>query len=144
MSFFHGKDGALKLGDKNVLKVRNWTLDVSTNMLDVTSLGDVANSFFPGLSSTTGTATVMYYHSAAAETDVTDLLTKIAKTGTNGVGTADLVSLTFQISSTQSISANAYINSASITSSTEELTSVSFNFTVTGQLTTVTVGTAAT
>ena len=144
MSFFHGKDGALKLGASTVLKVRNWTLDVSTNMLDVTSLGDIANSFFPGLSSATGTATVMYYHAGASDTDVTDLLTKIAKSGTNAVTASDQVALTFQISSTQSIAANAYINSASITSSTEELTSVSFNFTVTGQLTTVTVGTAAT
>jgi hypothetical protein len=39
----------------------------------------------------------------------------------------------------QSFVADAFINSASISSSTDELTTVSFNFTINGPLTTVTL-----
>jgi hypothetical protein len=70
-------------------------------------------------------------------TDVTNLLERIAKTG--AITDTDEVALTFEVGSDQLFVANAFINSASITSSTDELTTVSFNFTINGPLTTVTI-----
>lgn len=135
MPFYTGRTGKLRLGGSEVAKVRNWTLDTSVNMLDTTALGDTANTFTPGLFSATGSATLSYYNGAT--TDVTDLLTKIAKTG--AIADSDEVVLTFEVGTSQSFVANAFINSASITSSTDELTTVSFNFTINGPLTTVTL-----
>lgn len=135
MPFYTGRTGKLRLGTSEVAKVRNWSLDTSVNMLDTTALGDTANTFTPGLFSATGSATLSYYNGAT--TDVTDLLTKIAKTG--AITDSDEVALTFEVGSGQLFTADAFINSASITSSTDELTTVSFNFTINGPLTTVTL-----
>jgi hypothetical protein len=71
-----------------------------------------------------------YYNGDA--TDVTNLLERITKTG--AVTESDRVNLTFEVGTSQSFNADAYINSASITSSTDELTTVSFNFTIDGPL----------
>lgn len=136
MPFYTGRTGSLKLGSTAVAKVKNWTLDTSVNMLDTTSLGEQANSFTPGLFSATGSASVSYYNDATG-TDVTSLLEKIAKTGAST--DSDQVTLTFEVGAGQSFVANAFINSASISSSTDELTTVSFNFTINGPLTTVTL-----
>ena len=135
MPFYTGRTGKLRLGGSEVSKVRNWTLDTSVNMLDTTALGDTANTFTPGLFSGTVSATLSYYNGDT--TDVTNLLEKIAKTG--AITDSDEVSLTFEVGTSQSFVADAFINSASITSSTDELTTVSFNFTLNGPLTTVTL-----
>ena len=135
MPFYTGRTGKLRLGGSEVSKVRNWTLDTSVNMLDTTALGDTASTFTPGLSSATGSATLSYYNGDT--TDVTNLLERIAKTG--AITDSDQVSLTFEVGTSQSFVADAFINSASISSSTDELTSVSFNFTVNGPLTSVTL-----
>jgi hypothetical protein len=130
MPFYTGRTGKLRLSGSEVSKVRNWTLDTSVNMLDTTSLGDTANTFTPGLFSATGSATLSYYNGDA--TDVTNLLERITKTG--AITESDRVNLTFEVGTSQSFNADAYINSASITSSTDELTTVSFNFTIDGPL----------
>lgn len=135
MPFYTGRNGKLRLAGGVVSKVRDWTLDTSVTMLDTTTLGDTASNFTPGLSSATGSATVMYFNGET--TDVTDLLTRITKTG--AVTDLDEVTLTFEVASGQSFTADAFINSVSITSSTDELTTASFNFTVSGPLTTVTL-----
>jgi hypothetical protein len=135
MPFYTGRTGKLRLGGSEVSKVRNWTLDTSVNMLDTTALGDTANTFTPGLFSATGSAALSYYNGDT--TDVTNLLEKIAKIG--AITESDEVTLTFEVGSDQLFIANAFINSASITSSTDELTTVSFNFTINGPLTTVTI-----
>jgi hypothetical protein len=134
MPFYTGRNGRLRLANNAVSKVRDWTLDTSVTMLDTTTLGDTASNFTPGLSSATGSATVMYFNGDT--TDVTDLLQRITKTG--AVTDNDLVRLTFEVASGQAFVADAFINSASITSSTDELTTTSFNFTVTGPLVSVT------
>lgn len=135
MPFYTGRTGKLKLGASEVSKVRNWTLDTSVNLLDTTALGDTANTFTPGLFSATGSAALSYYNGATA--DVTSLLEKIAKTG--AITDSDEVTLTFEVGPDQSFTGKAFINSASVSSSTDELTTVSFNFTINGPLTNVTL-----
>jgi|688.fasta_scaffold811839_1 hypothetical protein len=135
MPFYTGRTGKLRLGGNEVSKVRNWTLDTSVNMLDTTSLGDTANTFTPGLFSATGSASLSYYNDAATPTDTTNLLERIAKTG--AITDSDRVSLTFEVGTGQTFTGNAFINSASISSTTDELTTVSFNFTIDGPLTSV-------
>lgn len=136
MGFYTGRDAKLKLGDGFVAKVRDWTLDTSVNLLDTTALGDTANTYTAGLFSATGNATLSYY-TASSGTEVTNLLEKIAKTG--AVTDSDKVTLTFQVGTNQFFTGNAFINSASISTSTDEITTASFNFTIDGPLTAVTL-----
>lgn len=135
MPFYTGRNGKLRLSNNEIAKVRDWTLDTSVTMLETTTLGDTASNFTPGLSSATGSATVMYFNGES--TDVTDLLQRIAKTG--AITDNDEVRLTFEVATGQSFVADAFINSVSITSSTDELTTASFNFTVNGPIVSVTL-----
>lgn len=133
MPFYTGRTGKLKLSSNEVAKVRDWSLDVSVDLLETTALGDTAKTYTPGMFSATGNANLAYY--TGASTGVVSLLEKIAKTG--AVTEGDRVQLTFEVGTDQYFIANAYINSASIASSTDELTTASFQFTVDGPLSTV-------
>jgi len=133
MPFYTGRTGKLKLGNSEVAKVRDWALDVSLDPIETTALGDTAQTYTAGMSSATGNATVSYY--TGASTGVVQLLEKIITTGS--ITDANQVELTFEVGTNQYFSANALITNASISSSTNELTSVSFQFTVNGALTTV-------
>lgn len=133
MPFYTGRTGKLKLSSNEVAKVRDWSLDVSVDLLETTALGDTAKTYVPGMFSATGSANLAYY--TGASTGVVSLMEKIAKTG--AISESDEVQLTFEVGTDQYFVANAYINSASISSSTDELTTASFQFTVDGPLTTV-------
>lgn len=133
MPFYTGRTASLKLSGSSVSKVRDWTLDTSVNLLETTALGDTATTYTAGIFSATGSASMSYYNGDT--TDTTNLLEKIAKTG--AITDSDKVSLTFEVGTNQYFTANAFINSASISSSTDEVTTVSFNFTVDGPLTSV-------
>jgi len=133
MPFYTGRTGKLKLGNNEVAKVRDWALDVSLDPIETTALGDTAQTYTAGMSSATGNATVSYY--TGATTGVVQLLEKIVTTGP--ITDANQVELTFEVGINQYFKANAWITNASISSSTNELTSVSFQFTVNGALTTV-------
>ena len=136
MPFYTGRNAALLVGGNAVAKVRDWSLDTSVNLLETTALGDSASTYTAGLFSGTGSATLSYYNESSG-TDVTDLLSKITKT--SAITDADKVTMTFQVGTSQSFAASVFVNSASISSSTDEVTTVSFNFTLDGPLTTVTL-----
>lgn len=136
MPFYTGRNAKLKLAGSDVAKVRDWALDTSVNLLDTTALGDTANTYTAGLFSATGSATLSYY-TASSGNEVTNLLEKIAKTG--AVTDSDKVTLTFEVGTNQSFTGSAFINSCSISTSTDEITTASFNFTIDGPLTTVTL-----
>lgn len=133
MPFYTGRTGKLKLGENEVAKVRDWALDVSMEPIETTTLGDTAQTYTAGISSATGNATLSYY--TGSTTGVIQLLEKIVKTG--AITDSDQVELTFEVGTDQYFKANALITNASISSSTNELTSVSFQFTVNGALQTI-------
>ena len=133
MAFLTGRNGSLKLSGTEVQKIRDWTLNTNVNTIETTSLGDTATTYTAGLFSATGSATASYY--AASGTNATNLLAKIAKTG--AITDSDKVELTFQAGTGDSFTASGFISSASISASTDEVTTVSFDFTIDGPLTSV-------
>lgn len=157
MGFYTGRTGRLYLTpilttdqenvpqDANaVLKIRDWSLETSLELLETTTIDTAVKSYTPGMVSATGSATVMYYRREASDvgTQFEQLLSKVMKTTTAGVTEADRVGLVLRagqrVTTTpffdvkDDIGFNGYITSASITVSTGELTSVSINFTVDG------------
>jgi hypothetical protein len=133
MPFYTGRTGKLKLGTNEVAKVKDWSIDVSVDMLETTSLGDTNKTFTTGVTSTTGSATVSYY--TGSSNGVVQLLEKITKTG--AVTEADQVELAFEVGQNQVFTGSGFINSAAISSATNELTTVAFQFTINGALSSV-------
>ena len=60
MSALSGFEGALYYDGVQIANVRNWSVTVNRDALDVTSIGDGNRSYVPGLRGTTGTATLLY------------------------------------------------------------------------------------
>jgi hypothetical protein len=153
MGFYTGRSGKIFLYDDgaidptpssatSVLKIRDWSIDTTLELLETTTIDTAVKSYTPGMVSSTGSATVMYYRKEGADIGVQfdQLLNKIMKTSNVGVGTGDRVGLALRAGAQagvgtdikDDISFNAYITSASITVGTGELTSVAIQFTVDG------------
>jgi hypothetical protein len=153
MGFYTGRTGRIFLYDdgtsnpsptnaQSVLKIRDWSIDTSLELLETTTIDTAVKSYTPGMVSSTGSATVMYYRKETGDVGVQfdQLLDKIMKTSTAGVSTGDRVGLSLRAGSQagtgtdikDDIAFNAYITSASITVGTGELTSVAIQFTVDG------------
>ena len=153
MGFYTGRSGKIFLyNDTNVnpspssaaavLKIRDWSIDTSLELLETTTIDTAVKSYTPGMVSSTGSATVMYYRKEAGDVGVQfdQLLRKVMKTSSAGVTTSDRVGLSLRAGSQagtgtdikDDIAFNAYITSASITVGTGELTSVAIQFTVDG------------
>ena len=153
MGFYTGRSGKLYLTsiltsapspaeNQSVLKIRDWSIETSLELLETTTIDTAVKTFTPGMVSSTGSATVMYYRSEPGDVGIQfeQLLGKVMKTTTAGVTESDRVGIILRAGSQagagvdikDDIAFNAYITSASITVGTGELTSVSIQFTVDG------------
>lgn len=154
MGFYTGRSGRLYLtpvlstaptpaDNQSVLKIRDWSIETSLELLETTTIDTAVKTYTPGMVSSTGSATVMYYRAEAGEENrvqFEQLLNKIMKTNDLGVTTDDRVGMVLRAGERPGVSGdikddiafNAYITSAGITVGTGELTSVSISFTVDG------------
>lgn len=153
MGFYTGRSGKLYLSSilaaapspaetQSVLKIRDWSIETSLELLETTTIDTAVKSYTPGMVSSTGSATVMYYRRESGDVGVQfeQLLNKVMKTSTVGVTEADRVGMVLRAGVQpgggadikDDIAFNAYITNASITVGTGELTSVTLQFTVDG------------
>jgi hypothetical protein len=153
MGFYTGRSGRLYLlpilsaapnpaASTAILKIRDWSLDTTLELLETTTIDTAVKRYTPGMVSSSGSATVMYYRSEPGDVGVQfeQLLNRIMKTTGDGVTEEDRVGLVLRAGSQLGVGAdvkddiafNAYITNASITVGTGELTSVSIQFTVDG------------
>lgn len=163
MGYYSGRSGRLMFGDyatwnpaenpnwannEQILKLRDWSIETSLDLLETTTLESAVKAFTPGMMSATGSATMLYYRrvgstSTEPGTQFDRVLSRIMKTTSAGVTAADRVLLGLRVNdstvggvsadSVDDIAVNAWITSASLQVSTGELTSISINFTVDGQ-----------
>ena len=67
--FYSGQDGQLFVNNENesidttdqIAKVRSWSFTINTSVLETVSLGDFDRTIIPGITSTTGSASIYYY-----------------------------------------------------------------------------------
>ena len=157
MAFYTGRSGALFLtsassgnpptditptASEQALKLRDWSLETSLELLETTTLDSAVKSYTPGIVSSTGSATVLYYrreNDTGVQFD--SFLSKLMKTTVEGVTEADKVGIVLRVAAVTNtngvdikddIAFNAFITSASLQVSTGELSAVSINFTVDG------------
>lgn len=139
---YTGRDGRLLLGDNTLVKVVSWALQADVEALETTSLGDNVRSFAPGVQSFSGSANLIYYKADTGTIDASSLLTKLIRTGTDGVATSDTVTLTLRLadgSDLNDITVTAYVTSAQIGASVGEIVSAQISFQGTGALTAASV-----
>lgn len=156
MAFYTGRTGALFLAaagtggvnpvlSEKALKLRDWSLETSLELLETTTVDTAVKSYTPGAVSATGSATVLYYRregttSTEPGVQFDQFLARIMKTSSAGVTENDRVGMVLRVGNTPGGSSdvkddivfNAYITSASLQVNTGELTSVAIQFTVDG------------
>jgi hypothetical protein len=158
MAFYTGRTGALYMSSdttttgginpestQQALKLRDWSLDTTLELLETTTVDTAVKSYTPGVSSATGSATIMYYRregttSTEPGVQFDQFLSKIMKTTATGVTESDRVAIVLRVGVTagsgndikDDIAFNAYITSAGLSVSTGELSSVAIQFTVDG------------
>lgn len=156
MAFYTGRTGALFMSDsgtgavtpvasQQALKLRDWSLETSLELLETSTVDTAVKSYTPGMVSSTGSATVLYYRregttSTEPGVQFEQFLNKVMKTTTAGITESDRVTLVLRAGVEPGVTGdvkddiafNAYITNASVQVSTGELTSVAIQFTVDG------------
>lgn len=137
---YTGRDGRLLLDGTEQIKVSNWTLSGSLEVLETTTLGDSQRTYTPGVQEFNGSATLLYYKDDAGRNDAATALKKVLKI--DGVSDGSTVKLRLRLvdSSTNSdVELNAYITSVSFGASVGEVTRADISFQATGALTAATI-----
>lgn len=138
--FYTGKDGRLLIDGSEQIKVTNWTLTGSLEVLETTSLGDKQRNYTPGVQEFNGSATLLYYKDETGRNDAASALRKVLRT--DGVSEGDTVSLRLRLVDNQinsDVALSAYITSVTFGASVGEVGSAQISFHATGALTEVTI-----
>lgn len=133
---FTGKDGRLLLDGVEQVKVTNWSLTGSLEMLETTSIGDSQRSYAPGVQEFNGSATLLYYNDGTGRNDASTALRKVLRV--DGVTEGDTVDMRLRLlegNTNHDVQLTAYITSVSLGASVGEVSSAQINFQATGALT---------
>jgi hypothetical protein len=143
MGFYTGRTGSIQVDAKTVLKIRDWSLEATVELLSTNSIDSFANSFVPGVKGATGSATIMYYRKESGDgADTRDFSTVLRNAGmisTGKIDTGNRVAFILNASNQNQddIKFDGYITSAGVTVSTGEISTIAINFTVDGDFTQV-------
>lgn len=126
MAAIAGKGGSARLGVDTIAEVTSWSLDVSTDMLDSTSLGDNWREFVAGLNGATGSVEVKW--DLPNDTDGQTALQNALLNGTT-------VTLDLYVNDTNYYSGTAYVSSLNVEDPVEDLVTATFEAQFTGAVT---------
>jgi hypothetical protein len=137
---YTGRDGRLLIDGTQQVKVTNWSLTGSLEVLETTTLGDQQRSYTPGVQEFSGTATLLYYNDGTGRNDAATALKNILKIG--GVSSTDTVDMRLRLvegNINHDVRLNAYITSVTYGASVGDVSSAQISFQGTGALTAVTI-----
>jgi hypothetical protein len=137
---YTGRDGRLLLDGTEQIKVTNWTLTGSLEMLETTSLGESQRTYTPGIQEFNGSATLLYYNDGTGRNDAAVALKKVLRI--NGVSDGDTVDMRLRLvesSTNHDVRLTAYITSVTFGASVGEVSSAQISFQATGALSEVTI-----
>lgn len=137
---YTGRDGRLLLDGVEQVKVTNWSLTGSVEVLETTTLGDNQRSYTPGIQEFSGTASLLYYQDEAGRNDAAAALKKVVRV--DGVSSSDAVTLRLRLvdgNANHDVQLSAYITSVSFGASVGEVTKADISFQATGALSAVTI-----
>lgn len=137
---YTGRDGRLLIDGVEQIKVTNWTMTGSLEMLETTSLGESQRTYAPGVQEFSGSATILYYNDGTGRNDAAAALRKVLRV--DGVSDGDTVDLRLRLvegASNHDVQLSAYLTSVSFGASVGEVSSAQVSFQGTGALLEVTL-----
>ena len=137
---YAGRDGRLLIDGVEQIKVTNWQLSGSLEMLETTTLGDAQRSYAPGVQEFNGSAALLYYNDGTGRNDAATALKKVLRV--TGIDSADTVDLRLRLvegTTNHDVRFTAYITSVTFGASVGEISSAQISFQATGALSEVTI-----
>lgn len=122
-----GKNGKINIGANQIIGIKNWSLALSVDTLDTTSLGDDWKSYILGLKEWTATSDGDYEVTTSNES----VQASIQSAYLNG----SVVIVRLYVDATHYYSGNAVISSLNIDDSVADVVGISISFTGCGALT---------
>jgi hypothetical protein len=137
---YTGRDGQLLINGIQQIKVINWTLTGSLEVLETTTLQDSQRSYTPGVQEFNGSASLLYYNDDVGRNDAATALKKVLRIG--GVASTDTVDIRLRLvdgNTNSDVRLTAYITSVNFGANVGEVTRAEISFQGTGALTAVTI-----
>ena len=128
MAVLTGKNGALQWNGDTVGRIRSWSMTISKDPLETTTLGVHDRNYVPGLRGSTGTAELMYDPS---EGQAASLLNSILS---NSDDAATSVGFVLDTAGGKSLSCSAFLTSVSPSVSVGAIQVCSVSFQVSGAI----------
>jgi len=126
MATIYGNNGEIKISSTAVGEVKSWSLTISRDTIEDTSMGDVAKTFVYGKSSASGTIEVHFDDDDSAQGTLRDAVI-------NGTTVAlDLFTNDSSTTGTDYYSLTALITSQDVSVEMDSIESRTYNFTSTG------------
>jgi len=137
---YTGRDGRLLIDGVEQIKVTNWQMTGSLEMLETTSLGESQRTYTPGVQEFNGSATILFYNDGTGRNDAATALKKVLRI--SGVSDGDTVDLRLRLvdgNTNSDVRLTTYITSVSFGASVGEVSSAQITFQGTGALSEVTI-----
>lgn len=137
---YTGRDGRLLIDGTEQIKVTNWSLTGSLEVLETTTLGDDQRSYVPGVQEFSGTASLLYYNDGTGRNDAATALKNVIKI--SGVESTDTVDMRLRLvegANNHDVRLTAYITSVTFGAGVGEVSSAQISFQGTGALQEVTI-----
>ena len=137
---YTGRDGRLLIDGLEQIKVTNWSLSGSLEMLETTSLGESQRTYAPGVQEFNGSATILYYNDGTGRNDAATALRKVLCIAAVADGdTVDMQLRLVEGNTNHDVRLTSYITSVSFGASVGEVSSAQISFQGTGALAEVTL-----
>ena len=127
MAVLTGADGRVLVGSNQIAKARDYTISISKDALEDTSLGDYDRTYVEGLRGATGSMTILYDPSLGPSSG---LLNSILETK----GVAQDVTFVFVDKDSKQIKCKGFITSVSQSVSVGAVQAASCNFQISGKV----------
>jgi hypothetical protein len=144
MSYFSGVNGRMEIDGQKAAGIRSWQISSSLGVLDATTLGDTDKVGVPGLRTTTGSCTLLYYQETpgqSAGNSCSELIRVLMKGRTRGDKpgqAAESQKVTFRLRiedgtvAGKYVAVDAYLTSAQMQMAVSEVLQAQVSFEVIG------------
>ena len=144
MSYFSGVNGRMEINGQKAAGIRSWQISSSLGVLDATTLGDTDKVGVPGLRTTTGSCTLLYYQETpgqSAGNSCSELIRVLMKGRTRGDKpgqAAESQKVTFKLQiddgtvAGKYVAVDAYLTSAQMQMAVSEVLQAQVSFEVIG------------
>lgn len=138
---FTGIDGALYADGNRVAKITSWTFSGQVDELETTTLGDFARTYVYGVQSYSGSCTLLYYEDDQGAIEGSGLMTDVMRTTQTPTEPTHEMELRYQNgAATHAVRFGCLLPTVSISAAVGGVVTAEVSFTVSGSLTSCTIG----